>query len=179
VNAADAKTLIATAVNGHKGVWADFGAGSGTFTRALAALLGPDSRVYAVDRDPKAVASLSRLSNVNANVVAVDGDFASASLELPGLHEPLDGILMANALHFVADPEGVLRRLVRRLRVGGRVVIIEYDRRAATAWVPHPIPVARWKQLAEAVGLSPPVLTETRPSTYSGILYVAAADRLT
>ena len=41
-------------------VWADMGAGSGTFTFALARLLGPEGRVVAVDREPAALESLRR-----------------------------------------------------------------------------------------------------------------------
>ena len=59
MNARDARALIAPAVDGPGGIWADLGAGTGTFTRALAGLLGPDCTIYAVDRDPHSVAELS------------------------------------------------------------------------------------------------------------------------
>lgn len=41
------------------GTWADLGAGSGTFTRALAELVGAAGTVYAVDRDARAMAWLT------------------------------------------------------------------------------------------------------------------------
>jgi hypothetical protein len=37
--------------------------------------------------------------------------------------------VLANALHFVAESVRVLQSLVRWLRPGGAVVLIEYDRR--------------------------------------------------
>jgi SAM-dependent methyltransferase len=89
----------------------------------------------------------------------------------------LDGILLANALHFVRDGQAVLERLVERLRPGGRVVLVEYDRRAASRWVPFPIPASGWPALAVAAGLAGARITATRPSEYQGILYVGAATK--
>ena len=178
MHAHDAVALIAGAVPTGAQTWADVGAGSGTFTRALAQLLGPPSRIYAVDRDARAVASLERwAANGAANVIPVAADF-TRPFELPGLEgSRLDGMLLANALHFVRDADEVLGRLAARVRPGGRVVIVEYDRRAASRWVPYPIPPARLGALAASAGLAAPVITATRPSTFGGVLYVAAADR--
>jgi SAM-dependent methyltransferase len=178
----DAIELIRDAVDGHPGVWADLGAGTGTFTRALAELLGAGSTVYAVDDDVKAVRALREVatsSSGNAHVVAVKSDF-TRPLELPGLvggRAQLDGILLANALHFVRDAEQVLSRLVEHLHPGGRVVIVEYDRRAVSRWVPFPIDASRWPQLARSAGLTESRITATRPSAYSGMLYTAVATR--
>jgi len=146
LNTREAVALIAGAVPAPAGIWADVGAGDGTFTRALVELLGPGSRIYTVDRDERAVAALARwASKQAANVIPVTADF-TRPFELPGLEEPsLDGILLANALHFVPDAGVVLARLTKRLR---------------------------------PAGLSAPAITATRPSSFGGVLYVAAADRL-
>jgi len=60
VDTPDAVALIREAVPRAAGTWADLGAGDGTFTRALARLLGLNSRIYAVDRDAQALAALER-----------------------------------------------------------------------------------------------------------------------
>lgn len=174
----EAVALLRGAVPPSPGIWADVGAGDGTFTRALVELLGPTSQLYAVDRDAGAIDALTRWAASEApNVTVVHADFAS-SLTLPGLEpSPLDGLLLANALHFVRHPGTVLARLVSHLRPGGRVVLIEYDRRRADPWVPFPIPRSTLPSLAAAGGLTTPVVTATRPSRFGGTLYVATADR--
>jgi ubiquinone/menaquinone biosynthesis C-methylase UbiE len=173
----DAVALIRAAVEGRSGTWADLGAGTGTFTRALGALLGEDSVIYAVDKDRGSIEALKALAHDAKNIIPVYADFTQ-SFEIGSVQNRLDGMLLANALHFVKDAEEVLTRLVSTLRPGGRVVIVEYDRRKASRWVPYPIPRERLPALASAAGLSEPVVTATKPSDYQGILYVARADRI-
>lgn len=88
----------------------------------------------------------------------------------------IDGMLFANSLHFVAQPETVLARLAALLRPGGSVVIIEYDGRRANRWVPHPIRSDRLADVLAKSGLAPPVITARRPSAYGGALYVAVSE---
>jgi SAM-dependent methyltransferase len=177
MNRREAAALIEEAVGGHGGAWADLGAGSGTFTRALVDLLGHGVTVYAMDRDRSAVAALGELARASAaHIVPVEGDFI-ADEDLPRLPHVLDGLLLANALHFVRDAGIVLARLVRRLRAGGRVVLVEYDRRGASRWVPYPTPVATLPALAHDAGLTPFTVTATRPSRYQGTMYAAFALR--
>ena len=169
----DAITLIHSSVTGHEGTWADLGAGRGTFTRALSQILGADGRVIAVDSDAREMADLQTWASAEApNVTAIAGDF-TGTLDLP----PLDGVLLANALHFVKDQTGVLARLVKLLRPDGRVVLVEYDRRSASRWVPYPISIAGLPTLARAAGLSRFTVAESRPSNYEGVIYTAFADR--
>jgi ubiquinone/menaquinone biosynthesis C-methylase UbiE len=174
----DAVALVADAVGRSPGTWADLGAGDGTFTRALVELLGRESRIYAVDRDARALAALARWAKTHApHVVTVVADF-SRPFEWPDAATPtLDGIVLANVLHFVADQSAVLARLAAWLVPGGRVVLIEYDRRGASPWVPHPIPLASLPTLAAAAGLATPVVTATRRSDYGGDMYAAVATR--
>ena len=114
MNTRDAVALLSSAVPaGQTERWADFGAGDGTFTRALVELLGPNSTVYAVDRDAAALSSFpQRASARGARTVAVVADLA-LPFDLPELRdELLDGAVLANALHFIRDHAAVLGTLV-------------------------------------------------------------------
>jgi len=170
----EAKELIAGAIPRSSRRWADLGAGTGTFTRALSELLGPEARVYAVDRDRHALGAIEPDGTARtAQVVTVHADF-TRHLALDDVGgEPLDGALMANALHFVEDQESVLRRVIALLRLAGRVVVVEYDRRAPSRWVPYPIPPERLGLLAARTGLRAPTVVKRRPSLYGGTLYAA------
>src|SRR5262245_47738306 len=88
----EACALIERGVPTPGGTWADLGAGTGTFTLALAALIGPLGKVYAVERDRSALQTLQRVASSNeprgASVEVVDADF-TGHLDLP----PLTGIL--------------------------------------------------------------------------------------
>lgn len=165
-------SLISKAVATRGGTWADFGAGTGTFSRALASLLGPHGVVYAVDRDRAALRHLENSARGApagmAEIRTRVGDFASP-VELP----ELDGAVIANALHYIPyeHQPTVLAGVATRVQVGGPLVVVEYDRRAANRWVPYPITFVAFRTLARDAGLSEPVLLATRPSRYTGSIY--------
>src|SRR5215471_3364611 len=174
----EAERLIAAAVAPGPGTWADLGAGEGTFTRALAARLGHGARIYAVDRDARALKALERArASLVADVVTVRADMAR-DLELPGA-EPatLDGLLLANALHFLPDTPRALARLTRWLRPGGSAVLIEYDQRTSSRWVPYPVDADGLPALFEAATLTPPQIVARIGSAFGGEMYVAVGRK--
>jgi SAM-dependent methyltransferase len=176
VNDQDALALLRAAVPAAEGeVWADLGAGSGVFTRALAALVGPAGHVFAADADARALGAVRRWAAGTApgpEITIVRADVTGA-LALP----PLDGVVMANVLHFVADAEAVVPRIATLLRPGGRLVLIEYEGRRPGPWVPYPVSAARFRELAAAAGLVEPRVAATRPSRFGGEIYAAVAVR--
>lgn len=172
----EARALIADGV-GPGGVWADVGAGTGTFTAALASLLGAGGRVIAIDADARAVAALRELGRARepdrAAIDAHVGDFHDLA-GVAALNEiRLDGVLFANALHFASDPERILADAARRVRDGGRILIVEYDGRPANPWVPHPVGKQRLFDIAAGAGLGAPVYLAERASRYGGVIYSA------
>jgi ubiquinone/menaquinone biosynthesis C-methylase UbiE len=168
----EAVELIRAAVTEPGGTWADLGAGNGTFTRALAALLGPNGTVYAVDRDANALRDLARSNsrNQSASIHTIVSDFTEP-LELI----ELNGIVLANALHYVPHPDqpDALTRITSMLAADAPLVIIEYDRRGANRWVPYPVSIAALNRLARDAGLTEPTILAKRPSQYGGDIYSA------
>ena len=140
----DALALIQRGVTNTGGVWADLGAGSGVFTRALADLLGPAGEVYAVDRQP--VRQTEETSR--ASIIPFQADFTKP-LEL----SDLDGVVMANALHFARRHEHVLKQIVSVLKPGGTFILVEYDIRQGSPWIPFPVPLRSFRTLAPKTGL--------------------------
>ena len=174
---ADAIALLEGAVPRVRGTWADLGCGHGVFTEALLEILDPGSRIYAIDCDRRVIEALQRHLAGSPLVVPIWADFTQQ--DIPGILDPfLDGILLANSLHYARDAEAVLARLAKKLRPDGRVVLVEYDRRAANHWIPYPIGISRLDRLMQSAGLSKPVVLARQPSRFSGELYVAVADRL-
>lgn len=167
--------LIRAGIPAPGGVWADLGAGTGNFTWALRELLGPQGTIYAVDRDGKAIRRQRELiaaAAPGAAILSLQADF-TRPLDLPAL----DGILMANALHFVRDQQAVLAHVAGYLRPGGHFLLVEYEVNHIMPWVPFPLPLERFAALAPTAGLSAPARLATRRSPSSGILMYAALAR--
>ena len=178
---ADALSLIAPGISAGVGegqTWADLGAGSGVFARALSELLGPTGIVIAVDRDVRALqridislTGLPQPAGAGGEIRRYHADFRRP-LELP----PLDGLLLANSLHFVKEQRQVLAQLLSYLRPQGRVLLVEYDEQRASPWNPYPVPPGRFKNLAAAVGLQDAKELRRRPSRFGNReLYTAVA----
>ena len=109
--------LLREGVLGGGKTWADLGSGAGAFTFALADLLGPTGSIYTVDRDSRALQVQIRALHdafPNVSVTPLVSDF-TMPLELP----PLDGIVMANSLHFERDK---LTRRASRPPPAGRAI---------------------------------------------------------
>lgn len=164
---------------GPIGVWADLGAGEGAFTLALAELLPPGSLIHAVDKDSRALAENARAharfarGRATAALVTHVADFARQELGLP----PLDGVVMANSLHFVRDKAPVLARVRGMLKPGAPLLLVEYDADSGNPWVPYPLSFETWKNVAVANGFGEPRLLDSEPSRFLRRIYSAATAR--
>ena len=158
------------------GTWADFGAGTGAFTLALSELVGLNAEIYAIDRDRGALSRLEQLHRArfgtSQNIHAIRADFTGA-LSLP----PLDGILMANSLHFYRDKEKVLRHIRKFLKWNGALLLIEYNVDWGNPWVPHPLSFEAFQSLASQAGYSEPELLAKIPSRFLREFYSAQTHR--
>jgi len=158
------------------GIWADFGAGSGAFTLALRELVGPDAEIYAVDADGARLQELqeayqSRFGDtVHLHLLTAD---LSKRLAAPAL----DGILMANSLHFFSEKIPLLRAVRTLLKPGGMLLLVEYNVDSGNMWVPYPLSFKTFQALTPAAGFTEPRLLATHPSSFLQEFYSAAAHK--
>jgi ubiquinone/menaquinone biosynthesis C-methylase UbiE len=154
------------------GTWADLGAGSGAFTLALRELIGPDAKIYAVDKDKSSLGELESAHGARfgstENLLLLPSDFSRA-LDLP----PLDGIVMANSLHFFKDREKALRRVHSFLKPNGILLLVEYNTDSGNPWVPYPLSFETFEALASRSGFSKPRMLGGHPSRFLREIYSA------
>lgn len=173
MNHTDHVALLSKGVPKSGDVWADLGAGSGAFTLALAELLGPNSTIFAVDKSSSDLRRLNRAVQQQfpqTHLQLLQADFTE-ELTLP----PLDGIVMANSLHFLASKEPFLQKMRGWLKENGRFLLVEYNVDQGNRWVPYPISYPVWSRLAKQVGFQHTELLATRPSRFLGEIYAAAS----
>ena len=153
-------------------IWADLGCGDGTFTLALASLLAPGSTIHAMDTDGSALRAIPA-AHKGARITTHRGDFASQTWPYTGL----DGILMANSLHYVEHQLAFIRSCNRYLNPARRFLIVEYDTDTGNQWVPYPVSEARLTALFEAAGYASIRVLRKRASAFRRApLYAAAIE---
>lgn len=184
MNHNDHVNLLRPANLNQGGVYADFGAGSGAFTLALREVVGSDATIYAVDKDKSALSKLENShrarfnstgnpsSDLRASLILLPNDF-SRRFDLP----PLDGIVMANSLHFFKDKEKILRHVREFLKPNGSLLLVEYNVDRGNLWVPHPLTFESFRSLAPKAGFGAPRLLAKVPSRFLKEFYSAVAYR--
>ena len=173
MNHADHVRLLKSGIPMQGGVWADLGSGTGAFTLALAELIGPTGEIYSVDQDAGALAEQQRAFQrqfPQMRVMYLKADF-TRPLKLP----ELDGIVMANSLHFHRHKQSILQRVKSYLRPEGRLLMVEYNTDKGNVWVPHPMSFGTWQSEAQQAGFAHTELIATRPSSFRGEFFAAAS----
>ncbi|HKB47456.1 MAG TPA: class I SAM-dependent methyltransferase [Ktedonobacterales bacterium] len=169
----DHVALLRDGVSGPGGVWADLGSGGGAFTLALADLIGPTGTIYSVDKDRGALreqerALRTRFPSVPVTYLTVD---FTRPLDLP----PLDGVVMANSLHYVRDKAPVLALVRGYLKPSGQLLLVEYNADRGNPWVPYPLSYPTWERVAAQAGFAATRLLARVPSRFLGEIYSAAS----
>jgi ubiquinone/menaquinone biosynthesis C-methylase UbiE len=173
LNHDDHVNLLRGGVPSPGGVWADLGSGTGAFTLALADLLGPAGEIYSADKDQGALREQERV--MHARFPATTVHYLAADFTRPLDLAPLDGVVMANALHFVAGPQkdAVVQLVHSYLKPGGQLVLVEYNTDQGNPWVPYPLSYATWEALARRNGFANTRLLATVPSRFLKEIYSA------
>jgi trans-aconitate methyltransferase len=142
----EAISLIQKGIAPHSSpqTWADLGAGKGLFSEALFSILQPGSTIHAVD--------LHKQPNWqhHPSIIFHQANFVTDKLPIP----TLDGILMANSLHYVQEQVACIKQLKTHLRNGAGFILIEYDTDRANQWVPFPVSFTRAQSIFGEAGFS-------------------------
>jgi ubiquinone/menaquinone biosynthesis C-methylase UbiE len=117
----------------HDAIWADLGCGDGLFTKALADVIGKGSTIYAIDSNTRVFEKMRAIPHTRLKKIVAN--FERDELSLTGL----DGILMANSLHFVKDKVSFIEKAKSWLGRTGYFLIVEYNTNIPNRWVPYPI----------------------------------------
>src|SRR4029453_18033941 len=142
-------------------IWADLGCGNGTFTVALAEVLASGSVIHAVDLDGSGLRRIP-WGHKQVRITTHRGDF----MKQPWPFADLDGILMANSLHYVENQAAFIRGCESHMKPPGRFLTVEYDTSEASRWVPYPVGQARLTELFAGAGYLSVRVLRSRPSIY-------------
>lgn len=148
-----------------QGTWADLGCGNGLFTKGLAMLLPEKSKIYAVDKSFQKIESFQSVS-----IEFIQADFIESSLPF----ENLDGMLMANSLHYVRGKKSFLHKIKNLLSPDGKMLIIEYDTPISNHWVPYPVTFEKLRSLMADAGFQSIEKIGRRKSIYNSVEMYAA-----
>jgi ubiquinone/menaquinone biosynthesis C-methylase UbiE len=103
---------------------ADIGAGDGSYSFGAAEKVGATGRVYATEIDPEKLKQLrAEVSKRKLlNVIVVDG--AADDTKLPTAC--CDAIYLRHVYHHITQPEAFDKNLMRSLKAGARLAIIDF-----------------------------------------------------
>lgn len=162
-------------IRGAAGNWADLGSGGGAFTLALADLLAPQALIYSIDKENSALREQGvamRKNFPDRRVEYLQADFTRLT-SLP----PLDGVVMANSLHFLTHDQksAFLGRLQGFMRPAAQLILVEYNADRGNMWVPHPLSYPTWQKFASQCGYTQTTRLGAKPSRFLGEIYAAVS----
>ena len=143
---------------------ADIGCGFGYFTFRLAARVGIDGKVYAVDIDPKAIDRVRQRKQRERleQVEPILGGSAD-----PKLPNDLDSVLIVDTYHEFRDWDRMMQAVFRALKGGGRLVIIDGEGPAGRPRTEyHRLHTIPDELVREEVARNGFVFNESRPGFY-------------
>ena len=171
MNHTDHVNLLRPGIPAAGGLWADLGSGRGAFTLALAEILADSGSIISVDKDRAALRDQELAMQTRFPTAHVDyraADF-SKSLDLP----PLDGVVMANSLHYFSRKQPLVEHVRAMLKPGGHLIVIEYNVDRGNWAVPHPLTYSQWAELAARSGFAETRLLGAVPSSFLHEFYSA------
>lgn len=103
----------------------DLGCGTGYFALPAAERVGPSGRVLAVDVEEEMLAEVQKKASGLTQIELV----RSETYRVPLPEAVAEAALLAFVLHEVEDPVRLLREVRRLLKPGGRVLVLEWQKK--------------------------------------------------
>jgi SAM-dependent methyltransferase len=178
MNHQDHVRLLRNGITSPGGIWAEFGSGRGVFTLALAELVGPEGTIFSVDKNKAALRDQSQ---------AIKNKISSNQPEIHYLHKDyrqplvlpaLNGVVMANALHFHDDKAAILSSILDYLLPDGCLILVEYNSDQGNNWVPYPLSFSSWRSLAKKTGFQRTQFLASVPSSFMGEIFSAISYKI-
>lgn len=105
----------------------DFGAGSGHYSRAAAAMVGSSGRVYAIDVQEDVLKHLKLNTHIHRQGII---DTIWGDIEKPGgshlRDASLDAAILANTLFQIENRPGLLGEIKRVLKPDGKLMVVDW-----------------------------------------------------
>ena len=132
-NAADANALVEALKLGPGSVVAEIGAGGGELTMAIAKRVAPGGRVISSELGAGRVQGLKEAIGKSATNIEVIEGHATRTNFPEGC---CDAVFMRNVYHHFGDPPAMNASILRALKPGGRVAVIDFPPRGNVATAP-------------------------------------------
>jgi ubiquinone/menaquinone biosynthesis C-methylase UbiE len=119
----------------------DVACGWGAYSLATSDIVGKKGQVYAVDLWEEGIISLKK-DAASKDIQNIASFVSDASQSIPIENDSVDVCLMATVLHdFVGDQvdRGVMKEIVRVLKPGGILAIVEYKKTDGPPGPPKPV----------------------------------------
>jgi ubiquinone/menaquinone biosynthesis C-methylase UbiE len=126
----------------------DVACGAGAYTLALADMIGPDGRLYALDLWAEGIEILTTEAK-NRQISTIEAHVADVSRTMPLETARVDLGLMATVLHDLIEDhtdQGTLQEVARVMRPGGKLAVIEFKKMDGPPGPPRGIRLSPGKQ---------------------------------
>ena len=181
----DGDQLLRTLALQPTSVLLDLGCGSGNYSIAAAAHINPPGAIHAVDLWPEGVAALSARAR-KEGLLQIQAHQADAAKRLPLADDSVDLCLMATVLHDLVDDDthaGALAQIVRVLKAGGRLAVVEFEKIDGPPGPPRQVRLSppETERLLAPYGFSAQQITNLNPDLYLAqyVLKAPSTERIT
>jgi ubiquinone/menaquinone biosynthesis C-methylase UbiE len=168
------RSLLPDLLKSPRGIWVELACGDGVFAEITLEIASPEIKIIGLDIDRSA---LTQFRDHLEKKKSEDLLPLQADLEHSLPMSKVDGIILANGLHFFPEQQQIqiLTNCASVLKHDGHILIIEYNTERSTTAVPYRLPERNIYRLLIDAGFSAPLKISHVSSSYLGQLYSVLA----